>query len=248
MVVGVLVGLVLLAALVTLTTRTTALVDVVVRVLPAAARGRRRPGADRAADRAGHPVRCRSWSGWPRRCGTPSARAASTCQPARVRRPAVVRSLRHADALGEALAARGARRLSPPRRSASGTRAVHTGSVTRWRTRLIAEGTTPDPRMSLANERTFLAWVRTSLAMIAGGISLDAFVDETIPAGVRVTLSVLLLALGAALAIGSFQRWLAAERALRRGDELPVTGLAPLVAGGLTVVAVVLILAVLLYP
>jgi putative membrane protein len=111
---------------------------------------------------------------------------------------------------------------------------------------LIAEGTTPDPRMSLANERTFLAWVRTSLAMIAGGISLDAFVDETLPAGVRVTLSVLLLALGAALAIGSFQRWLAAERALRRGDEL--TGLAPLVAGGLTVVAVALILAVLLYP
>jgi len=113
---------------------------------------------------------------------------------------------------------------------------------------LIAEGTTPDPRMSLANERTFLAWVRTSLAMIAGGISLDAFVDETLPAGVRVTLSVLLLALGAALAIGSFQRWLAAERALRRGEELPVTGLAPLVAGGLTVVAVVLILAVLLRP
>ena len=120
--------------------------------------------------------------------------------------------------------------------------------MTRWRTRLIAEGTTPDPRMSLANERTFLAWLRTSLAMIAGGISLDAFVDETLPAGVRVTLSVLLLALGAALAIGSFQRWLAAERALRRGDELPVTGLAPLVAAGLTIVAVVLILAVLLHP
>ena len=104
--------------------------------------------------------------------------------------------------------------------------------MTRWRTRLIAEGVTPDPRMSLANERTFLAWLRTALAMIAGGISLDAFVDETIPAGVRVTLSVLLLALGAALAIGSFQRWLAAERALRRGDELPVTVLAPLLSAG----------------
>ena len=118
--------------------------------------------------------------------------------------------------------------------------------MTRWRTRLIAEGVTPDPRMSLANERTFLAWLRTALAMIAGGISLDAFVDETIPAGVRVTLSVLLLALGAALAIGSFQRWLAAERALRRGDELPVTVLAPMLSAGLAIVAVVLILAVLL--
>ena len=81
--------------------------------------------------------------------------------------------------------------------------------MTRWRTRLIAEGVTPDPRMSLANERTFLAWLRT------------------------------------ALAIGSFQRWLAAERALRRGDELPVTVLAPMLSAGLAVVAVVLILAVL---
>jgi putative membrane protein len=120
--------------------------------------------------------------------------------------------------------------------------------VTRWRTRLIEQGVTPDPRMSLANERTFLAWLRTALAMIAGGVSLDAFVDDAIPAGIRVTLSVALLALGAALALGSFQRWIAAERAIRRGDELPVTPLAPLVSGGLALVAVVLILVVLLTP
>ena len=116
----------------------------------------------------------------------------------------------------------------------------------RWRSRLIAEGVTPDPRMSLANERTFLAWLRTALAMIAGGVSLDAFLDVTIPDGVRVTLSVLLLVLGAALAIGSFQRWLAAERALRRGDALPVTALAPVVSAGLAIVAVVLVVVVLL--
>ena len=116
----------------------------------------------------------------------------------------------------------------------------------RWRSRLIAEGVTPDPRMSLANERTFLAWLRTALAMIAGGVSLDAFLDVTIPDGVRVTLSVLLLVLGAALAIGSFQRWFAAERALRRGDELPVTALAPVVSVGLAIVAVVLVVVVLL--
>jgi putative membrane protein len=118
--------------------------------------------------------------------------------------------------------------------------------VSTWRERLIENGDTPDPRMSLANERTFLAWLRTSLAMIAGGVSLDAFVNDTIPTGVRVTLSVVLLALGAALAVGSFQRWVAAERAIRRGDELPVTPLAPLVAGGLALVAVVLIVVVVL--
>lgn len=44
--------------------------------------------------------------------------------------------------------------------------------VNRW----FAEGSDPDPRFTLANERTFLAWVRTSLALLAGGIGLDAFV------------------------------------------------------------------------
>jgi putative membrane protein len=117
--------------------------------------------------------------------------------------------------------------------------------VGNWRSRLIEQGETPDPRMSLANERTFLAWLRTALAMIAGGVSLDAFVNDTVPSGIRVVLSVVLLGLGAALAVGSFQRWLSAERAIRRGEELPVTPLAPLVAGGLTLVAVALILVVL---
>ena len=125
--------------------------------------------------------------------------------------------------------------------------AVHTGSVTRWRTRLLAQGVMPDPRMSLANERTFLAWLRTALAMIAGGVSLDAFLDDAIPPSVRVPLSVVLLTLGALLAVGSFQRWLNAERAIRRGEELPMTPLAPLVSAGLAVVAVVLILVVLLH-
>jgi putative membrane protein len=118
--------------------------------------------------------------------------------------------------------------------------------VSNWRDRLIEDGDTPDPRMSLANERTYLAWLRTSLAMIAGGISLDAFVNKTIPTGIRVTLSVILLALGAALAVGAFQRWVSAERAIRRGEELPVTPLAPLVSGGLALVAVVLMLVVVL--
>lgn len=42
----------------------------------------------------------------------------------------------------------------------------------RWTDRLLAEGDDPDPRFSMANERTFLAWIRTALALIAGGIGL----------------------------------------------------------------------------
>ena len=36
-------------------------------------------------------------------------------------------------------------------------------------------GEEPDPRFSMANERTFLAWIRTSLAFIAGGVALETF-------------------------------------------------------------------------
>ena len=85
-------------------------------------------------------------------------------------------------------------------------------------------------------------------AELAAALSQQAGTDlyRYTQEGGRVTLSVLLLVLGAALAIGSFRRWLAAERALRRGDELPVTALAPVVSAGLAIVAVVLVVVVLL--
>ena len=45
----------------------------------------------------------------------------------------------------------------------------------RFPRRVYGTGTEPDPRFTLANERTFLAWIRTSLALIAGGVALEAF-------------------------------------------------------------------------
>ena len=36
--------------------------------------------------------------------------------------------------------------------------------------RWYEEGEEPDYRFTLANERTFLAWLRTALALIAGGV------------------------------------------------------------------------------
>ncbi len=56
----------------------------------------------------------------------------------------------------------------------------------------------PDYRFTLANERTFLAWIRTALALIAGGVAVVQFVPQFGVAGVRHALSVVLTAGGGA--------------------------------------------------
>lgn len=112
--------------------------------------------------------------------------------------------------------------------------------TSRWVRHLLADGDDPDPRFTMANERTFLAWIRTSLALLAAGIGLEAFVVD-LPTGVRKVLASLLIVLGAALAIGAFTRWLATERALRHQHSLPHPGLAPWLAAGIGAVALVLL-------
>lgn len=85
---------------------------------------------------------------------------------------------------------------------------------------LYATGSEPDPRFSLANERTFLAWMRTSLAMVAGAVAAHApFV--TIPTAVGILISAILLALAACLAVGGWVRWRRTELAMRTGRPLP---------------------------
>lgn len=114
----------------------------------------------------------------------------------------------------------------------------------RWTDRLLAEGSDPDPRFSLANERTFLAWIRTALALIAAGIGL-ALADDLVEAPLRPVLAVGFAASGAVVAALAFRRWLRTERALRRAETLPPPAFAPVMAYGLAVAAIVLLVAVL---
>ncbi len=81
----------------------------------------------------------------------------------------------------------------------------------------------PDYRFSLANERTFLAWIRTALALLAGAIALDQLAPGLAPASVRAGLGVV-LALGAAgMGSAAYRRWAQVDRAIRSGGTLPPT-------------------------
>ncbi|HEY6424011.1 MAG TPA: DUF202 domain-containing protein [Pseudonocardiaceae bacterium] len=107
-------------------------------------------------------------------------------------------------------------------------------------------GTDPDYRFTLANERTFLAWLRTSLGLVAGGIALDSLVPEFGPKPVRVGLAALLLLLALLAAGGSYVRWERAERALRTGRTLHTGVLPRLLAAGLVVVVLAALILVVL--
>ena len=114
--------------------------------------------------------------------------------------------------------------------------------------RALGGGTDPDPRFTLANERTFLAWIRTSLAMVAGGIAVEAFTTGLLGPELRKTVAVLLLLLGLVTGGGSFFRWLNVERAMRHQTPLPAPLLAPILAAGGSLVAAVLIVFVIGRP
>jgi putative membrane protein len=102
-------------------------------------------------------------------------------------------------------------------------------------------GTEPDPRFSMANERTALAWVRTGLAFIAGGIALTSVSAVTDLPGFLKVVAMLSCAIGGFTALNALVSWQRNERALRLGEPLPApTALRWLVAG-VVVAAVVIV-------
>jgi putative membrane protein len=112
----------------------------------------------------------------------------------------------------------------------------------RWPGWVYGSGDEPDYRFSFANERTFLAWVRTSLALLAAGVALDA-VELSIPERTQRLLAFLFVVLGIVLAAVAWLRWARAERAMRRKEPLPAFGWAAVfalavAAAGLVLVAV----------
>ena len=99
---------------------------------------------------------------------------------------------------------------------------------------LLPGGSEPDPRFSLANERTFLAWIRTSLALLAGGIAVETFTVEILSSDMRRFVALLLMLLAFFISAPAFYRWLSIERAMRLKQALPFSVFLPLVCFGVT--------------
>lgn len=99
-------------------------------------------------------------------------------------------------------------------------------------------GEEPDERFTLANERTYLAWIRTSMALIGGGLAAGQLLEFDSDAA-RLAVALPPIALGALLALTSYRRWQANQRALRLGRPLPTGGPPRLLAGGMAILAVV---------
>lgn len=88
-------------------------------------------------------------------------------------------------------------------------------------------GEEPDPRFTLANERTYLAWTRTALAFLAGGTALEAFPINGLAESFRTGLAVFVIGSGLLIALGAGVRWIRVERAMRHHKPLPLPGIFP---------------------
>lgn len=95
-----------------------------------------------------------------------------------------------------------------------------------------------DYRFSLANERTYLAWTRTALALIAGGVAVLRLLADS---DVGFIAAYLLVGLGVLVSLAGLRRWRRNEQAMMKGRELEPTRLPIVLAIGLSVVGVLLL-------
>lgn len=116
--------------------------------------------------------------------------------------------------------------------------------VSRFPDFVYAHGDEPDPRFTLANERTFLAWMRTALALIASGIALELLGLDLHPQ-LRLASSLVLIAAGVVTPLLGWIGWARTERAMRVGAPLPASVLGAALGVAVTVSGVLIVLSIL---
>lgn len=95
----------------------------------------------------------------------------------------------------------------------------------------------PDYRYTLANERTFLAYIRTALALDVSGLAIAQFFHRSL-GNLRLLIGIVLVTLGVLVALLGYRRWRSTERAMRRGGGLPPARLPPVLALGLVLASI----------
>jgi putative membrane protein len=110
---------------------------------------------------------------------------------------------------------------------------------------VFSRGSEPDARFTLANERTFLAWIRTALALIAGGVALEVL-GLDLHEGFRLAASLVLVAVGILTPALAWMGWMRTERALRESRPLPSSLLGVVLGAAVTLAGALVLLAILL--
>lgn len=106
----------------------------------------------------------------------------------------------------------------------------------------VDAGSEPDVRFTYANERTFLAWNRTALALIATGVAATQLLPRFDIEFGRRLLGIPLIALGAVLAITSYRYWQRNEVAMRQKQPLPRSPMPMALSIGIGVVAIIAVI------
>lgn len=103
-----------------------------------------------------------------------------------------------------------------------------------------------DYRFSLANERTFLAWIRTALGLLAGGVAVQTLAEQFSTSEFRRLIAAACGALAVVIAAMAHRQWRRVEAAMHRAEPLPGSVLVPALAVGVTGIALAAGTAVLL--
>ncbi|MCW2257714.1 putative membrane protein [Providencia alcalifaciens] len=107
-------------------------------------------------------------------------------------------------------------------------------------------GKTPDYRFSLANERTFLAWIRTALALLAGAIAIEQLLHDTAQPWVKTILALFLASAGGITSIMALYRWRQNEIAMRKDEPLQYTSFLTMMTLFIVAIALISFLYILL--
>jgi putative membrane protein len=109
----------------------------------------------------------------------------------------------------------------------------------------MSERQDPDVQSQLANERTYLAWLRTALALVASGVAAARLLAGQTLRWAWELVGILLILAGVVTAAFARRRWRAIQVAIREGGPMPAPRIAVMIAVVIVVCGLIVILLLL---